>query len=627
MKLLLLCLLLFTNMTFAKTINITDITNLNDFKLQVYNDKENLYNVNTINEVRFKNAANKSSVKRHKTNNLWFRLDLKNTSGKEKDLFLNYAQTHFMTQIYVYIEKNGKKTLINSYIRNNKKEEKNLTGNSLLTKITILPNESIKVFVNAKTHTHMYYDIRLNDIKNHTNYKSTANSYLVFLLGLVLAQAIYYLFLFALTPYKEYIYFSLVLFTVVVWSFYVYGGVAEYLNIYGNAGLPFNSLFYLFPIFTILFFKAIFIKDSQFKKISLALNLFIVILAIMPIQYLLSLAGLMDDFFIRSFMEESYFIQLFIFTFFVIYIFIKKVPLSGYFLLGHCINFVFFILTILFFAGLVPYNKLTVHSNLIGAVIESIFFSILLFYKIKYLHNTANERKEKIILQNNKLIAMKEVIENISHQWKQPLSQINSATLVIDMELNTNKIHSSMIDRKLSQIESMTKYMAQTIDDFKNFYETKKEITSFLFNESLNNAIQIFKDGLNQQNIKLVLDIEKNIEIYGLKNELQQAILIILNNAKEALQINKINYGEINISLSKTDKSITLRISDNAGGINSNIINKIFDPYYTTKKETKGSGLGLYIAKSIIEDSMNGKIEVENYKKGTSFRIILKEYE
>ncbi|MEA3352549.1 MAG: hybrid sensor histidine kinase/response regulator [Campylobacterota bacterium] len=231
--------------------------------------------------------------------------------------------------------------------------------------------------------------------------------------------------------------------------------------------------------------------------------------------------------------------------------------------------------------------------------------------------------KDKMIFHQNKLSSMGEMIENIAHQWRQPLSQINSALLIVDDELYNMNIENELLEEKLTEIESLTKYMSETIDDFKDFI--KKDMDKKLFNikSCIDNAVSIIKGSLDYYSIELSTNIIDVCEFKGYPNELQQVILVILNNAKDVLISKEIKDPKISISLERIDKICTIKICDNAGGIDNTIIDKVFDPYFTTKHKSQGTGLGLYLSKKIIEQSTNGSIYVKNSQNGACFYIEL----
>ena len=229
--------------------------------------------------------------------------------------------------------------------------------------------------------------------------------------------------------------------------------------------------------------------------------------------------------------------------------------------------------------------------------------------------------KDQMIFHQNKLIAMGEMIENIAHQWRQPLSQVNSAVLLIDDLLYQNNIKNKKIEEKLLEIEHLTKYMSKTIDDFKNFFDQNKKREKFNLHEPIEKAISILKGVLKSNHIHLVSKFDTTITCNCYPNELQQVILVLVNNAIDALLTNHIENPYILIESKKINNQILINISDNAGGIKQDLKHKIFEPYFTTKHKKQGTGLGLYLAKIIIEESLEGELTMINNPSGAKFTI------
>ena len=232
-----------------------------------------------------------------------------------------------------------------------------------------------------------------------------------------------------------------------------------------------------------------------------------------------------------------------------------------------------------------------------------------------------NTKQQIMLMHQSKLVQMGEMIENIAHQWRQPLAQINSSVLLIDMILNKNKFIDNTVENKLEEIESITTYMSKTIDDFKNFFDPNKQKNRFKIKNAIEKSFDILKGLTNLHHIQVIIDIEKDLECDGYLEELQQVILIILNNAIDALIINKISSPEITFKAYTKETEIIISIEDNALGIKDKYLNKIFEPYFTTKLKTQGTGIGLYMAKMIIESGLEGNLSVKNTLNGSCFTI------
>ena len=232
-----------------------------------------------------------------------------------------------------------------------------------------------------------------------------------------------------------------------------------------------------------------------------------------------------------------------------------------------------------------------------------------------------SKEKDLLIYQQQKLASMGEMLENIAHQWRQPLSQINSAVLLVDEEMFQKKFKNSLIETKLNEIESMTKYMSNTIDDFKSFHKNKGKEQKFYLKKSIETVLSLVKSSMAHNNITVELDIDEVVLVKGFNNEFEQALLVILNNAKDAIKSKNPHQPKITIKITKVEKSYILNITDNGGGIKEENLDKIFEPYFTTKHQSQGTGVGLYLAKMIIEESMGAKLHVKNVENSTCFSI------
>lgn len=233
-----------------------------------------------------------------------------------------------------------------------------------------------------------------------------------------------------------------------------------------------------------------------------------------------------------------------------------------------------------------------------------------------------NRQKDEIIFQQNKLAAMGEMLENIAHQWRQPLMEISALFIPIEAKINFNKnINNDELLDSINKLNHITKYMSNTIDDFKNFFATNKEKTEFKLSDQINSSLGIIITGLRKNGIFVDIVIKKNPTVFGYKNEYTQVLINILNNAKDALIDRKIKEPKIIITLDSNNKNSILSVEDNAGGIQVKPIDNIFKPFFTYGKK-EGTGIGLFMSKLIIEKNMNGKLLVSNEKAGASFKII-----
>jgi signal transduction histidine kinase len=234
------------------------------------------------------------------------------------------------------------------------------------------------------------------------------------------------------------------------------------------------------------------------------------------------------------------------------------------------------------------------------------------------------KEQEQILIQQTRLAAMGEMIGNIAHQWRQPLNALGLVLQNLKFSYEIGDLDDDMMNRSVSKADMITKSMSKTIDDFRDFFKPNKAKEYFDINKSTLDAIALVESTLEHHKIELIKDFEEDeIEIFGFPNEFSQVVLNVLSNAKDALLENKIENPKIIIKTKSDENNIFISIKDNAIGVKEDIIHKIFEPYFTTKDEVQGTGIGLYMSKIIIERNMNGQIYVENAKDGANFVIKL----
>ncbi|MFY4795830.1 ATP-binding protein [Aliarcobacter butzleri] len=240
------------------------------------------------------------------------------------------------------------------------------------------------------------------------------------------------------------------------------------------------------------------------------------------------------------------------------------------------------------------------------------------------IETSKQKEQEQLLIQQTRLAAMGEMIGNIAHQWRQPLNALGLVLQNLKFSYDMGELDEKMMDKSINKADMLTKNMSKTIDDFRNFFKPNKSKEKFGINQNINKAIELVESTFEHHNIKLEKNFSSDeLEFHGFPNEFSQVILNILTNAKDAIIENKILNPLVIVETKIENDNICISIKDNANGIDENIVNKIFEPYFTTKDEGKGTGIGLYMSKIIIENNMNGKIEVYNLEKGANFIIKL----
>jgi signal transduction histidine kinase len=234
-----------------------------------------------------------------------------------------------------------------------------------------------------------------------------------------------------------------------------------------------------------------------------------------------------------------------------------------------------------------------------------------------------NKEQQFFMLHQSRLAQMGEMIAMIAHQWRQPLNNLSLLHQLVISKYNKNKLDDKMIEyfKKSSKIH--VDMMSETINDFKNFFKPQESMQEFEINELVINILNMIKPSLQKEGIKIIFLTQSTYKYRGYKNSLGHAILNIINNAKDALAERDIKEKKIVIEISEQESDIIISIRDNAGGIAKDILDKIFDPYFSTKHEKNGTGLGLYMTRMIIVEHMHSTIKVYNSHEGAVFDIIL----
>ena len=232
--------------------------------------------------------------------------------------------------------------------------------------------------------------------------------------------------------------------------------------------------------------------------------------------------------------------------------------------------------------------------------------------------------QDKFLQQQAKLAQMGELLSMIAHQWRQPLTAIIAASENLKLKTLLNKIDNNTIHTATNDINKYTSYLSNTINDFKNFYKTNKSKELTNLNEMAEKSLNIIEDSITFRNIRIIKNLKSTSSIETFMSEVTQVILTLLQNAEDILLDKQTQNPYIKINTFENEKHLYLQVIDNGGGIPQDIIDKIFDPYFSTKHEKNGTGLGLYFAKSIIENNCDALLTVENNQDEAIFTIRFK---
>ena len=233
------------------------------------------------------------------------------------------------------------------------------------------------------------------------------------------------------------------------------------------------------------------------------------------------------------------------------------------------------------------------------------------------------EEQEQLLIHQSRLAAMGEMIGAIAHQWRQPLNALSLVLQNIGMQFQMGRLTEESMARLQDKGEAMVSRMSTTIDDFRNFFKPSKQAESFNLAETIRSAANIIDGMLKNNNVQLAIECDPNLYITGYMGEFSQVVLNILGNAKDAVLEAHQAHPMIRIHAYEEEDKVRIEFTDNGCGIPPDILPKIFEPYFTTKDEGKGTGIGLYMSKMIIVNNMNGRLEAENLPDGARFAVTL----
>jgi len=231
--------------------------------------------------------------------------------------------------------------------------------------------------------------------------------------------------------------------------------------------------------------------------------------------------------------------------------------------------------------------------------------------------------KDQMLILQDRRAVMGEMINNIAHQWRQPLNSLGLIIQQLPLFYDSAEFSREFLEENAAKSMDLIKHMSQTINDFRNFFSSDKEIITFDVNLIIGQMVTLIEKSFEYQQIGIAHHHEDAPKITGYPNEFAQVILNILMNARDALVGQHIDDALITIRAFTEGKTTVVTIADNAGGIDSEIIDKLFDPYFTTKGSDKGTGIGLFMSKTIIEKNMGGSLTVHNTRNGAEFRIAI----
>ena len=418
--------------------------------------------------------------------------------------------------------------------------------------------------------------------------------------GIIFSAFLYYLAFFIFNRQKSFIYYSLAQLSILLTLASITTDFTDRTD-YFIADISLIS----FLIFSNLFTKEFLNTKKYAPKLDMVLTLMIGVYIIDTFTYILTEMRIPILFFLVFYLIAAI----------VVYSKTKFKPILFYLVGWSIIIFSFILADIEILLAYVGSPYIDIETILhISTPLESIILAFALSYKLKLLE-VSNIEKEKLLVHQSKLASMGEMINNIAHQWRQPLTHLSYIIMNINTAFKHEKLNADYLDKKSLEATIQLEHMSKTIDDFKNFYTPEKEKELFNLFEATSRAINVTSASLESSKVTVEFSGNKESCINGYSNEYSQVLLNLISNAKDAMLENAIENPLIKIEINKN----TVKVQDNAGGIPSAIQTQIYEPYFTTK--SKGTGIGLYMSKVILETHFKARFYHENIENGTCFYI------
>jgi len=425
------------------------------------------------------------------------------------------------------------------------------------------------------------------------------------IIGLILMAGIYNAAMYYYNKDISFLYYALMqLFMVIV--LYIYsGGFLWDEESFFTRNISFESVISIAVALFAALFTAHFLETKKhLPKVNTIINIGIVVILI----------DLIISIFYRSMLAKYYILPFLMLP--LIYAGYKRVR-QGYkparFYLAGWIVFTIAVFLNMFHIG---YKYLIIDPLYIGSAVEAILFSLALSYKIRMVAKAKEEQKELLVHQS-KLASMGEMIGNIAHQWRQPLTHLGYTMMNLKEAQKHGDLTQEYLDNKVDDANTQIEFMSQTIDDFKEFYAPHKEKEDFSLATATQETLEIMRNTLKHSDIEVKLIIKEDTTLHNYKNEYKQVLLNLLTNAKDVLIERVTKSPTITIIINKD----CITVEDNAGGIQKDILKRIYEPYFTTKEGN--SGIGLYMSKMIVERNMNGILSTNNTPQGAQFILSL----
>jgi len=548
----------------------------------------------------------------------WLKYNIENNSTISKAYYLEYdvSTIHFLD---AYVLQEG--VILQQYLTGAYRplENRALVYHSYLFPLTLNAGEKKEIYVRLK---HLIAAIPANMIlKEQTIFlldEYAKNVLEGIFFGVMIVMFFYNLVLYIMTGYRPYLAYILYIGSFGTWIA-LRMGYGQYVfdfmsvSVYRYFEL---SISMLFTVFIIWFITGVLDLQKVMPKVYRVFNGISVLFVLLWMSICMLMVLDIDGYY--AYLSLLFFLNFLVMNLFIVVITAILTSRGNKTALYILLAWMLFISSMVILAlsltdVIPPYNWIMPYMQ-VTMVVETVMLSLILGDRFA--------KQEQLLRQQSRLASMGSMIENIAHQWRQPLSEINADLLALEMHIEDNDKEN--IKKRIQIIEEKTEMMSETIDDFQNFYTKDKAKKMFDLEKLIQKSRHLLEDRMSKHHIQCKVHAREPFRLYGVENEYLQVLLAILNNAIYALQENSKEDRKLDIFLSKENEYVMVQIKNNGKQIASRDMMRIFEPYYTTKESKDQNGIGLFMSKRIIEESFNGSLEIENIPEGVNVMIKVK---
>ena len=602
---------------FLFPLQIQAIDNETSVEIYYFDDSNSSYNIEGIiqkNSTLFDKKLGVDAVKFHPHVVLWMRIDLHNNSEYYSSKVVKFLDIR-LDKMEIYSKKGELLNSVGDMVPFSQRrykdaqiaidiETESLTKTSLYVRFSNVDKSDL-------TYTVFDKEVYIESII----FKKMIQA---FFFGALMIMLLYNAVLYLFIREKSFLFYLLYHSTLLVVMLYYNGLISQYYlpdDYDVNGGNVPGMFTYMSVILAMQFLRYFLSVKSYTPKIDRWLQAFIYINIILLVLTPFDIVP--KNLIIMIMMPLSLFL-LFVASY---HAFVLRRGLALFYLLGWLVMLIAIILTGLLSMGFIERNDFTAYIFQIGIMIELTLLSMGLAYRYK-LNQDALREKSSVLHEQSKLASMGEMMRHISHQWRQPLSEINSVAMKIETEYRRKRLDEERLDQHIEQIEEITEHMSKTIQDFNGYFKSDKEKVLVTLESVVDKAISLVMSGLSENEIKIekIVSYEKNVSI--VEGELIQVLLVLLNNARDAINSADVKEKWIKIYVGQERSNYIIEVEDSGDGIDEANLAKVFEPYFTTKFESQGVGIGLYMSKMIVEESMGGRLSVSNSADGAIFKIL-----